>query len=279
MTVSGRTVARLAAPFEGGSGPSHSTIENIWLGEDAADYLPAEGNKADRVRGGLKSLRDGRAAGPLGPSLSPAPQKLRRVAEELAARLVAAGLVSEGDVAEALGGAPEVQPPLDTPATPTPNEAQAVPTTAPQTPPIFVVHGHDDGLLHQTVRVLERATSREVVVLHEQANAGRTLLEKFEAHATGAACAVVLLTPDDTGGPQGQPQQPRARQNVIFELGFFFGHLGRSRVAVLLAPGVQQPSDITGLVYIPVDEAGSWKYALAREIAASGIAVTFDRIP
>lgn len=145
--------------------------------------------------------------------------------------------------------------------------------------PIFVVHGHDHGLLHQTVRVLERATSRNVVILHEQANAGRTLLEKFEMHASTAAFAVVLLTPDDTGGAHGQQQYARARQNVIFELGFFFGRLGRDRVAVLLAPGVDQPSDIAGLVYIPVDEGGPWKYTLARELTASGIAVALDRIP
>jgi predicted nucleotide-binding protein len=117
-------------------------------------------------------------------------------------------------------------------------------------------------------------------VLHEQANAGRTLLEKFEGHASEAAYAVVLLTPDDTGGARDQVHHlARARQNVIFELGFLFGRLGRNRVAVLLAPGVEQPSDIAGLVYIPVDPGGSWKYKLARELEASGIAVALDRIP
>jgi len=88
-----------------------------------------------------------------------------------------------------------------------------------------VVHGHDHQLLHQAVRVLERATSREVTVLHEQPNAGRTLLEKFEAHAAEASYAVVLLTADDVGGAAGKAAAPRGRQNVIFELGFFFGKL------------------------------------------------------
>ena len=119
-----------------------------------------------------------------------------------------------------------------------------------------------------------------IVVLHEQANAGRTLLKKFEAHASSAAYAVVLLTPDDRSGARDQDHQlARARQNVIFELGFFFGRLGRNRVAVLLAPGVEQPSDIAGLVYIAVDNGGSWKYALARELEAGGIAVALDQIP
>jgi predicted nucleotide-binding protein len=142
-----------------------------------------------------------------------------------------------------------------------------------------VVHGHEHGLLHEVVRVLERATSREVIVLHEQANAGRTILEKFEAHAATASYAVVLLTGDDVGGAVGGPTAPRGRQNVIFELGFFFGRLGRDRVAVLLASGVEQPSDIAGLVYIPVDPNGAWKYRLARELGAARIHVAHDRIP
>lgn len=277
MTLSGRTIARLAAPFEGGAGPGHLTIDNIWLGEDAAEYLPSEGNKAERVRGGLKALRDGRAAGPFGAAVPASPEKLRRVAEELAMRLLSSELVAADDVAEALGSAPSTPP--TTTAAEGPTAAKPATMVASASAPIFVVHGHDHGLLHQTVRVLERATSRDVVILHERASAGRTLLEKFETHASTAAFAVVLLTPDDTGGPRGQAQHPRARQNVIFELGFFFGRLGRDRVAVLLAPGVDQPSDIAGLVYIPVDDGGSWKYTLARELTASGIAVDFDRIP
>src|SRR5207244_1834655 len=103
--------------------------------------------------------------------------------------------------------------------------------------------------------------------------------EKFEAHAATAAYAVFLLTADDVGGAAGSPAAPRGRQNVIFELGFFFGKLGRARVAVLLAPGVEQPSDIAGLVYIPVDPNGVWKHHLARELSAAGIPVAHERIP
>jgi hypothetical protein len=146
--------------------------------------------------------------------------------------------------------------------------------------PIFVVHGHANALRHELVRVLERATSRDVVVLHEQANEGRTILEKFEDHAASAAYAVVLLTDDDQGtaGSSSSPQ-PRGRQNVVFELGFFFGKLGRRRVAVLLEAGVERPSDIDGLVYVPLDSGGSWKYALARELASVGIEADLSRIP
>jgi predicted nucleotide-binding protein len=73
--------------------------------------------------------------------------------------------------------------------------------------------------------------------------------------------------------------QLRGRQNVIFELGFFFGKLGRQRVTVLLEKGVEKPSDIEGLVYITLDASGALKYALAREFEATGISVNQSRIP
>jgi predicted nucleotide-binding protein len=146
--------------------------------------------------------------------------------------------------------------------------------------PIFVVHGHDRAALHEVVRVLERGTGREVIVLHEQVNAGRTILEKFEDHAAEASFAVVLLTGDDEGGVRTSAStHPRGRQNVIFELGFFFGTLGRQRVVVLLEENVERPSDIAGLVYITLDQAGGWKQTLARELEAANISVDRSRIP
>jgi len=146
--------------------------------------------------------------------------------------------------------------------------------------PIFVVHGHDAGRLHETVRVLKEGTGRKVIVLHEQANAGRTILEKFEDHAGHVSFAVVLVTGDDEGGVRYSDNRSlRGRQNVIFELGFFFGKLGRTRVAVLLESKVEKPSDIDGLVYIALDKAGAWKYALAKELEAAGIPVERSQIP
>jgi predicted nucleotide-binding protein len=146
--------------------------------------------------------------------------------------------------------------------------------------PIFVVHGHDRANLHEIVRVIEGATGRKAVVLHEESNDGRTIIEKFEHHAASAAYAAVLLTGDDEGGEASKAErQPRGRQNVIFELGFFFGKLGRQRVAVLLEPGVERPSDIDGLVYVELDGAGAWKYKLAAEMASAGLQVDYSRIP
>ena len=194
-------------------------------------------------------------------------------------------LIRFGDLtSEDLRGGPDKLP---TPVGPR-EEAQSLPSAEVIPPsdavdtngPIFVVHGRDHTNLHLTVRVLERATSREVVVLHEQANAGRTVLEKFEQHAGKAAFAVVLLTGDDEGALRDSSKtQRRARQNVIFELGFFFGKLRRERVAVLIEDGVERPSDVEGLVYITLDRSGAWKQTLARELGAAGISVNYGRIP
>ena len=103
---------------------------------------------------------------------------------------------------------------------------------APDT--IFLVHGHDQAR-HEIARFLERITKDvEVVVLSEQASRGRTVIEKFEEHGAVASFAVVLLTPDDIGrAVTASETMPRARQNVVFELGYFYGKLGRDRVVVL----------------------------------------------
>ena len=90
------------------------------------------------------------------------------------------------------------------------------------------------------------------IILHEQPNSGRTIIEKFETYSSDISFAIVLLTPDDIGGinENDQEQQPRARQNVIMELGYFMGRLGRTRVCALHKGGVELPSDYQGVVYI-----------------------------
>ena len=145
-----------------------------------------------------------------------------------------------------------------------PNGASAAPADAP----FFIVHGSDTLRAEGVARVLERATGRDTVILREQANLGRTLIEKFEDHAEQASYAIILLTPDDEGGRMSTPDErrPRARQNVIFEMGYFYGILGRHKVSVLLHPGVEKPSDTDGIAYISFDDAGAWKTELFREL-------------
>ena len=132
---------------------------------------------------------------------------------------------------------------------------------------VFVVHGHDVALRESVARFLERA-SLEPVILAEQASGGNTLIEKLEANSD-VAYSVVLLTRDDLGGSGADDLQPRARQNVVFELGYFVALLARRRVCALVEEGVEIFSDIKGITYIPVDQAGAWKSALAKELRAA----------
>ena len=129
------------------------------------------------------------------------------------------------------------------------------------------MHGRDDGLKNEVGRWLGRIGFDDVI-LHEQANVGRTLITKFEEVAKDAVYAVVLMTPDDVGGLPGEDQRYRARQNVIFELGYFIGKLGGHRVAAIIVGDIEKPSDYQGVVYIPYDKAGGWKVQLAREFKA-----------
>jgi hypothetical protein len=116
-----------------------------------------------------------------------------------------------------------------------PVQAKAAPAPSNhQSKDIFIVHGHDEAAKPAVARFIEHL-GLHPIILHEQADRGRTIIEKFEHHSD-VGFAVVLLTPDDMGHPKDEPPKsnPRARQNVIFELGFFFGMLNCSRVCALL---------------------------------------------
>ena len=138
---------------------------------------------------------------------------------------------------------------------------------------VFLIHGHDLGLRETIARFLEQL-DLEAVILAEQPSGGNTIIEKFEIYSD-VVFAVAVLTGDDEAKPVRQDGQlrRRARQNVIFEFGYFIGRLGRNRVCALMEEGVEIPSDYSGVVYIPVDSAGMWKVLLVRELKAAGIDV------
>ena len=142
---------------------------------------------------------------------------------------------------------------------------------------VFVIHGRDEGTRAMVARFLEQLRLKPVI-LDEQSNQGLTIIEKFERHAQ-VGFAVALLTPDDTGSLQGDGSNlnPRARQNVIFELGFFIGKLGREGVCALTKGPVEIPSDYAGVVYIPLDDSGAWKFQLVRELKAAGFEIDANR--
>lgn len=148
---------------------------------------------------------------------------------------------------------------------------QAPPPSATAT--VFIVHGSDTPRAEQVARTVEKITRRDAVILHLEPNGGKTLIEKLEANAAEAAFAVAILTGDDVGGRAGSTDlKPRARQNVVFEMGFFFGHIGRARTCVLYDDSVELPSDVDGLVYVKLDSAEAWKAKLRLELVTAGLA-------
>jgi len=143
---------------------------------------------------------------------------------------------------------------------------------------VFVVHGHDAAAKESVARFIERL-KLEPIILHEYADQGRTIIEKFLECSSAVGYAVVLLTPDDTGAVVGSVElRPRARQNVILELGYFIGVLGRRHVCALKAPGVEVPSDLDGVLYVELDAAGGWKIRLAKEMKAAGLDVDLNLV-
>lgn len=126
-----------------------------------------------------------------------------------------------------------------------------------QRPRAFIVHGHDESALSELKDYLQNTLKwPEPIVLRDQPNAGKTTIEKFEEHAGLIDWVFVLITPDDPAfDPQTDEEKRRARQNVVFELGFFYALLGRreGRVIVLKKGDVELPSNIQGVVWINID--------------------------
>jgi predicted nucleotide-binding protein len=143
---------------------------------------------------------------------------------------------------------------------------------------VFVVHGHDEAALQAVARFLEQL-GLEAIILREQPDAGRTIIEKFEDCAADVGFAVVLLTPDDLAGPVTSPAAAsRARQNVIFELGYFAGKLGRGRACLLRKGEIEIPSDLFGVIYTDMDAADGWKIKLVRELKAAKLDFNANRM-
>jgi len=158
-----------------------------------------------------------------------------------------------------------------------PGPASAVEPMVADQAPVFIVHGHDDARKHELFRVIQDVTGVKPIILHEQPNKGRTIMEKLEAYAAASGFAVALLTGDDHGAEASSDSlQPRARQNVIFEAGYFAGRLGRDRVVLLYEEGVELPSDLYGVVYIPLDAGGAWKLQLTHEMTAADLHVDWS---
>ena len=143
---------------------------------------------------------------------------------------------------------------------------------------VFIVHGHDEAAKESVARLLEKL-ELDPIILHEQPNRGRTVIEKFEDYSD-VGFTVVLLTPDDVGAAKEDAEhlKPRARQNVLFELGFFIGKLGREKVCALHKGDVDILSDFSGVLWTALDKEGAWHLKLGKEISAAGLDVDLNNL-
>lgn len=138
---------------------------------------------------------------------------------------------------------------------------------------VFIVHGHDE-IMKTNIEIVIKKLKLEPIILHQQPNEGKTIIEKFTKYSE-VGVAIILLSPDDKckgSEQQGRFHKSRARQNVILEMGFFMGKLGRERVIILYKTqkDFEFPSDYLGVLYIPYDSKGSWKLDLIKELKSLG---------
>lgn len=163
-------------------------------------------------------------------------------------------------------------------STPKTNENNKNTAQYPSGKKVFIVHGHD----HQLKIELEVFLSHiglEPIVLHREADSGKTIIEKFEDNSD-VAYVFVLLTPDEIAYTIDQKdleesdrkREYRARPNVIFEFGYFVAKLGRSRVCALHKGDVAIPSDLSGFIYKSVESSvEDIGFSLIKELKAAGL--------
>lgn len=143
---------------------------------------------------------------------------------------------------------------------------------------VFIIHGHDEGMKENTARIISKL-GLNPIILHEQEDNGRTIIEKFEHYAEKVGYAIALLSADDIC-IKNNTEVGRARQNVIFELGYFTGLLGRDRTFALVAgsENIELMSDYQGIIYKSYDQEGAWKLRLVKELKALGYNISADLI-
>ena len=142
---------------------------------------------------------------------------------------------------------------------------------------VFIVHGHDDAIKLEVARFIEHL-GLTAIILNEKPNEGKTIIEKIEKYSN-VGYAIILYTPCDKGGEfndEFKDYKPRARQNVVFEHGYFIGKLGRERVYALVKGDIEKPNDISGVVYTPMD--GNWKLDLCSNLSNSGFNIDMNKV-
>lgn len=143
---------------------------------------------------------------------------------------------------------------------------------------VFIVYGHDNLVKSEVARFIEKL-GLEAIILHEQVDAGRTIIEKLEKN-TDVGFGIVLYTACDFGGSNKinpEIKNNRARQNVVFEHGYLIAKLGRSKVCALVKDNVEHPSDLSGVIYNTMDDGKAWKLELAQELKVAGFDIDLNK--
>jgi len=148
---------------------------------------------------------------------------------------------------------------------------------------VVVAHGRNEKWRQAVASLLEQTGSHEIVILNERQNERGTLVEQFGAQAPGSRYAVVLLTADDVGAPRLESEEepyfsPRARQGVVFEMGFLVAALTPGCVCVLYEDGVELPCDLEGIAYVRLDLSGAWRPKLLLHLRKAGFDYDLNRL-
>ena len=143
---------------------------------------------------------------------------------------------------------------------------------------VFIVHGHDEAAKTNTARFIEKL-GLTPIILHEQASGSMTVIEKIEAYSN-VGFGIILYTPCDTGAKKEENPKlkNRARQNVVFEHGFLIGKIGRQNVCALVKDDIETPNDISGVVYVKMDDDDAWHLKVARELRNSGYEIDMNKL-
>lgn len=144
---------------------------------------------------------------------------------------------------------------------------------------VFVIRGQDDEAVVSATEFIGKL-GLNAVVLQGKSKAGQTIMDTFDRDAAISGYAVVILEPDDMVALKKDPDDAalRARQNVVFGLGYLCGALGRARVSVLVKEGASIPKDDLGVAYTIMDPGGNWQFSLAKHMKSAGLLFDANRI-
>lgn len=143
---------------------------------------------------------------------------------------------------------------------------------------VFIVHGHDEAAKTKVARLIDKLGLKPII-LHEQASGSKTVIEKIEVYSN-VGFGIVLYTPCDIGAKNEENPnlKNRARQNVVFEHGFLIGKIGRKNVCALVKGEIETPNDISGVVYVKMDDEEAWHLKIARELRNSGYKIDMNKL-